>query len=200
MQQISNAFITGSTDGVPKLINRMYICAALSFAATFVVGILSAIVSKNVTMTIRKAMYDKLSELSQTDVDKITAASLSTRMTADVAKVAEFCTGMTVVGFSLPMTFIVVIPVLMTKTWQWNLVILVSMVAATILVMIAVTRAVPNMRREKVLYDNLQSSTLEYLDGMMVVRTYHGVDRHRERFYSRSEEILDNDVSIMRRT
>lgn len=110
----------------------MYICAAFSFAASFSVGLLSGLISRNVTKSVRKALYDKLGELSQTDVDRITAASLSTRMTADVTKVAEFCTGMTVVGFSLPMTLIVIIPVLMTKTWQWNLVILISMAIATV--------------------------------------------------------------------
>lgn len=33
----------------------------------------------------------------------------------------------------------------------------------------------------------------------MTVRTYNGMERHRERFHSRSGEILDNDMGISRR-
>lgn len=60
----------------------------------------------------------------------------------------------------------------------------------------AVKRVIPYLKKTQSHYDGVSKSFTEYLEGLLVIRAYGGVKRHRDDFFDESGKLHCNDRTI----
>lgn len=159
---------------------------------------MSSRISSSIGRTIRKKEYESIQRASADDVDGISVGSISTRITLDVDTVSQFITTLFTSGFALPLTVIIVLGILLSKAWQWNVVVLGTIAAASVFFLIMVRRILPNVRRVQYLDDRLNRTSLDYLGGLQTVRAYSGEDLHTGLFDRNNDAVASNNWRVMK--
>ena len=163
--------------------------AMLSLACGAEAGFFSAKASAGLAKNLRGEMYRRVQAFSFSNIDRFSTASLVTRMTTDITNVQNsfmmsiriavrapmmFIFAITmafIMGGTLAMTFVIVIPVLIFG-----------------LVTIA-RKAMPAFRAVFRKYDRLNESVEENVRGMRVVKGFAREDYEKEKFGKASEDI-----------
>lgn len=120
------------------------------------------------------------------------------RSTQDVETISNFSSTVIISGMMLPLTLVVVVPAMLQRSVQWSSAVAGMLLAATILIILAIFRIFPYFSRTQVLYDSLNRTFLEYLDGLMAIRAYGSADMHERQFDKDSGALYSNDRSIQK--
>ncbi len=87
---------------------------------------------------------------------------------------------------------------MLQKSIEWNAAVAGLLLAAGIAIIVAIVRIIPYFRRTQSLYDDLNHTFLEYLEGLMTVRAYGSGERHKGAFGRSSDTLYRNDRSIQK--
>ncbi len=167
----------------------MILAAILSMVCGAAAGVTGSKASAGFAKNLRKDMFEKIQDFSFKNIDKFSSASLVTRLTTDVnnAQMAfMMCTRIAIrapltfifaitmafiMGGSLAMTFVFVIPVLIFG------------------VLFIAGKALPSFRAVFKKYDKLNESIEENVRGMRVVKGFSREDYETNKFGDASNEI-----------
>ena len=191
---ITAALVNDIQDGLPieNVIKKGILLAVMAFASLAcgaTAGFCCARASAGFAKNLRHDLYDRVGNFSFENVDKFSSTSLVTRMTTDVQNVQMsymmiirtairaplmliFSVVMAfIMGGTLAMTFVVIIPVLGIGLW------------------VVGKKALPAFRRVFRKYDRLNESIEENVRGMRVVKGFSREEREKEKFGIASEDI-----------
>ena len=191
---ITAALVNDIQDGLPleNVIKKGILLAVMAFASLAcgaTAGFCCARASAGFAKNLRHDLYDRVGNFSFENVDKFSSTSLVTRMTTDVQNVQMsymmiirtairaplmliFSVIMAfIMGGTLAMTFVVIIPVLGVGLWLVG------------------KKALPAFRRVFRKYDRLNESIEENVRGMRVVKGFSREEREKEKFGIASEDI-----------
>ncbi len=191
---ITAALVNDIQDGRPleNVVKKGILLAVMAFislACGGIAGFCCARASAGFAKNLRHDLYCRVGEFSFENVDRFSSTSLVTRMTTDVQNVQMsymmiirtairsplmliFSVIMSfVMGGSLAMTFVVIIPILGVGLW------------------IVGQKALPAFRRVFRKYDRLNESIEENVRGMRVVKGFSREEREKEKFGAASEDI-----------
>ena len=191
---ITAALVNDIQDGLPlsNVIKKgilLVIMAFASLACGGIAGFCCARASAGYAKNLRHDLYDRVGQFSFENVDRFSSTSLVTRMTTDVQNVQMsymmiirtairaplmliFSVIMAfVMGGTLAMTFVVIIPILGIGLWLVG------------------KKAMPAFRRVFRKYDRLNESIEENVRGMRVVKGFSREEREKEKFGIASEDI-----------
>ena len=191
---ITAALVNDIQDGLPlsNVIKKGVLLAIMAFASLAcggIAGFCCARASAGFAKNLRHDLYDRVGRFSFENVDRFSSTSLVTRMTTDVQNVQMsymmiirtairaplmliFSVIMAfVMGGTLAMTFVVIIPILAIGLWLVG------------------KKALPAFRRVFRKYDRLNESIEENVRGMRVVKGFSREEREKEKFGIASEDI-----------
>ena len=191
---ITAALVNDIQDGaeLSNVIKKGILLAVMAFASLAcgaTAGFCCARASAGFAKNLRHDLYDRVGNFSFENVDKFSSTSLVTRMTTDVQNVQMsymmiirtairaplmliFSVVMAfIMGGTLAMTFVVIIPVLGIGLW------------------VVGKKALPAFRRVFRKYDRLNESIEENVRGMRVVKGFSREEREKEKFGIASEDI-----------
>ena len=85
-----------------------------------------------------------------------------------------------------------------SKSWQWTTATFCAVLFMLVLILIAVTFAMPRFKQIQTLTDNLNRVTRENLTGLRVVRAYNAEDYQEKKFQAANDELTSNNLTANR--
>lgn len=161
---------------------KMMLCALGSLVLAIAVGFLSSRIAAAFSYRLREGIYDKVMSFSDEEINRFSTASLITRSSNDITQVQMFV----VLGLSMlikaPITAIMAVQKISTKSWQWTALTGGVIGFICILLVFIMIFAIPRFRKIQFLTDNINRITRENLTGLLVIRAYNAEDYQEGKF------------------
>lgn len=160
----------------------MLLCAFGSLISAIFTGFLSADISSDFSMKIRKLLFNKVANMPMQEVKRFSTSSLITRTTNDVTQIEMvIATGLHLI-FRAPIMALWALTKILNKSWQWSTVtgIAVAILLAVIGTLIAIV--MPKFKIVQRLLDKLNEVTRENLTGIRVVRAFNAEKYQEDKF------------------
>ena len=160
----------------------MLLCAFGSLVLAILVGYIIANLSASFSLKIRKKLFNKVEELSLSEIKMFSTSSLITRTTNDITQIEMFIGMGLQMLIKAPITAIWAITKILNKSWQWSVItaiavlILLSVIACLIIVVF------PKFKIVQKLIDKLNGVTRENLNGIRVIRAFNAEDYEEDKF------------------
>ena len=132
------------------------------------------------------------------EINRFSTASLITRTTNDVTQIQMLVAMGLQVIIKAPIMAVWAICKIQSKSWQWTTATFCAVLFMLVLILIAVTFAMPRFKRIQTLTDNLNRVTRENLTGLRVVRAYNAEDYQEKKFQTANDELTSNNLTANR--
>ena len=177
---------------------KMLLCALGSLILSVMTGFLAAQVAASFSMRLRAGIFRQVESFSMEEINRFSTASLITRTTNDVTQI-QFLIAMGLqVILKAPIMAVWAICKIQSKSWQWTAATFAAVAFMLVLIVIAVTFAMPRVKRIQALTDNLNRVTRENLTGLRVVRAYNAEGYQEEKFQEANQKLTSNNLSANR--
>ncbi len=177
---------------------KMLLCALGSLILSVMTGFLAAQVAASFSMRLRAGIFRQVESFSMEEIGRFSTASLITRTTNDVTQI-QFLIAMGLqVILKAPIMAVWAICKIQSKSWQWTAATFAAVAFMLVLIVIAVTFAMPRFKRIQALTDNLNRVTRENLTGLRVVRAYNAEGYQEEKFQEANQKLTSNNLSANR--
>lgn len=185
-------------DYIIRVGGLMLLVTLASVTATILVGLLSARVAGGVARDLRKAVFVRVSDFANAEIEKFSTASLITRATNDVTQLQTVTMMVMRMVFYAPILGVGgLIRALDTAPSMWWIIAL--MVVALLSLIIGVfTISMPKFKIIQSLIDNLNRVVRENLSGMMVVRAFNRQRFEEQRFEKANKDLTQNTLFVSR--
>ncbi len=140
-------------------------------------------------VTLRNFIFEKVSRLSQSDIDKIGVASLVTRTTNDVRQVHDIVLSTLKSLIPIPIMFVGGLTMAfymnprLAKIALWSIPVLIALAVVLIVII------VPMFAKIQKLVDRLNQSMREKISGIRVIRAFNKTEYEDERFSKTNLEL-----------
>lgn len=194
---IDTGIQAGDLQAVFNMSLMMFVIAGLGLMSALARNYLSTHVSFNFAKDLRKALYDKLLQLNMTQVETIERGSMINRLTFDVRQMQMFVNGTMRIFLKAPFlaigSFIMVLNLDTRFLWLY-LSILPIMVAV---IVINMKFGYPKLAKIQVKLDHLNKKTIEYLNGIRVVKAFNRSDYENKNFDQISDDLQEVSTDAM---
>ncbi|MEE8704116.1 MAG: ABC transporter ATP-binding protein [Olsenella sp.] len=172
--------------------------AAVGWSFTMVCQRMAAVVSQGTGTDLRRALYEKVNELSAEDVDRFGTPSLVTRVTNDVnqIQVAVALGIRQLVRFPLIAVGAMVSALLID--WHLGVVFLVCTPAIGLVFYLVMSRSVPYFRVMQQKLDKVSLVTREALSGVRVIRAFGREQGEKDRFAEAASDQAATAIDVGR--
>jgi ATP-binding cassette subfamily B protein len=176
----------------------MLLITLLGAGCSVYVGYLSARVASGLARNLRKQIFVRVENFSNTEFDKFSTASLITRSTNDITQVQMLLVILFRIAFYAPILGVGgIIKVLGGEaSMSWIIAAAVMAILTMIGVMLAV--AVPKFKIVQKLVDKVNLITREILSGLMVIRAFNTQKHEEEKFDVANKDLTKTNLFINR--
>lgn len=160
----------------------MLLCAFGSLVLAILVGYIVANLSASFSLKIRKKLFNKVEELSLSEIKMFSTSSLITRTTNDITQIEMFIGMGLQMLIKAPITAVWAVTKILNKSWQWSVItaiavlILLSVIACLIIIVF------PKFKIVQKLIDKLNGVTRENLNGIRVIRAFNAENYQETKF------------------
>ena len=176
----------------------MLIIAGIGAVSAVVRNVFSTKHAQAVAKDLRRDIYKKTQTLSLENIDRISTASIITRITNDVTQVQEFVTGFTRIIFKAPITTISAIVMVVTRT-PWLVPTMLIVIAISVFIMFLNIRiGYPKFAVMQQKIDKLNHVAGEYLSGVRVVKAFNASKNEESRFDRAADALRRAGLSAMK--
>ncbi len=176
----------------------MLLVSLISISCTIAVGFISAKVAAGTARTMRKDVFEKVENFTNTEFDTFSTASLITRSTNDITQVQMVIIMMMRMVIYAPIIGIGgIIRALGKSTNMWWIIAL-AVVVLLGLILTVFSIALPKFKIIQKLVDRLNLVTRENLAGMMVIRAFNMQSFEESRFDKANQDLTGISLFINR--
>ena len=177
---------------------KMMGLSLLAFLSSVTVGFFASRVAASYTTHLRRDVFNRVLDFSQTEIKRFSIPSLLTRTTNDITQVQMlFTMGLQVVTRG-PIMAIWAIGKILGKSEYWLWAVVVAVIVNVLMTTVLITLAFPKQSVIQKLTDKLNSITRESLTGIRVVRAYNAEDYQDEKFEEANEEVTRLNLFVNR--
>ncbi len=176
----------------------MLLCALGSMVAAGISGLLAAMVAANFSKTLRYMLFGKVTDFSDTEMNRFSTPSLITRTTNDVVQIQMFTAMGLKALIKAPILAIWAICKISTTNMQWTSAILITVVVMVVAICMLVAVCYPKFRKVQKLTDNLNDVTRENISGVRVIRAFNAEDYQNKRFGKVNDDVTKNHLFTAR--
>jgi ATP-binding cassette, subfamily B, multidrug efflux pump len=176
----------------------MLLLTLLSAACSIAVGFLSARIAAGLGRNLRKNLFEKVENFSNSEFDKFSTASLITRSTNDITQIQMLMVMALRFVFYAPIMAIGgIIKVLGTdRSMLWIIAVAVGVLITFMVVIFTI--AIPKFRAMQNLVDKLNLATREILNGLMVIRAFNTQKHEEQRFDKANSDLTKVGLFVNR--
>ncbi len=176
----------------------MLLVSLLSAICVVFVGYLSSRTGAGLARNLRRDVFTKVEDFSNTEMDKFSTSSLITRTTNDINHVQMLVMMMIrMVFYSLIMAIGGIIKAI-GKSQSMTWVIAVGVIAIIGLILTVFAAALPKFKLIQKLVDRLNLVTRENLSGMMVIRAFNTQKFEEDRFDKANQDLTKTNLFVNR--
>ncbi len=178
---------------------KMLVMALGMTLASIFTGLLASLTSAKVGRGLRQAIYEKVMDFTNAEMERFSTASLITRSTNDIQQVQMVIVMLLrMVAYAPILAIGGIIKVAQTATgMSWIIVLAVVILAACVGVLMAI--ALPKFKKMQVLVDRLNLISRELLTGIMPIRAFSR-ERHEEARFEEANQALFQTQLFTNRT
>lgn len=176
----------------------MLLLSLLSAACTVTVGFLAAKTAAGFSRNLRKSIFSKVENFSNTEFDKFSTASLITRTTNDITQIQMLVIIMIRMVFYAPIMGVGGVIKALGKSSSMSWIIAVAVVVLLGLILTVFTIAMPKFKSIQKLIDRLNLVTRENLSGMMVIRAFNTQKFEENRFDKANKDLTNTNLFVNR--
>lgn len=126
---------------------KMLLCALGSLALSVMTGYLAARIAASFSMRLRAGIFSQVENFSMQEINRFSTASLITRTTNDVTQIQMLVAMGLQVIIKAPIMAVWAICKIQSKSWQWTTATFCAVLFMLVLILIAVTFAMPRFKR-----------------------------------------------------
>ena len=176
----------------------MLACAAGSLIAAVFCSILISNVASSFSMHLREALFHKISDFSNAEMNLFSTPSLITRTTNDVVQIQNFMAMGVQMIFRAPIMAIWAIFKISSTNVEWTMAVVISVAVIVVCVAILVKLCLPRFRKIQKLTDDLNDATRENISGVRVVRAFNAEEYQEAKFEKVNDDITKNHLFTAR--
>lgn len=192
-------------DGVKTEDLNMVLIIGLMMFGVALLGLLSALarnylsthVSFNFAKDLRKELYEKLLSMNLMQVEEIERGSMINRLTFDVRQMQLFVNGTMRIFLKAPFLAIGSFIMVMTLDSKFLFVYMSSLPVMVIVILINMKFGYPKLAKIQVKLDHLNKKTIEYLNGIRVVKAFNRSEYENENFEKVSDDLKNVSTHAM---
>lgn len=140
---------------------------------------------------LRKALFDKIQELSFFDIDKFSSASLITRLTSDISRIQQVVLMSLRLLLRSPLMMVMAVFFVITINKELAMVLIAAIPVLGISVYLILRKGFPFFLKVQQKVDQLNGVVRENLINIRVVKSFVREDFETEKFVRSSEELRD---------
>ena len=177
---------------------KMMGLSLLAFMSSVAVGFFASHVAASYTTHLRRDIFNRVLDFSQTEIKRFSIPSLLTRTTNDITQVQMlFTMGLQVVTRG-PIMAIWAIGKILGKSEYWLWAVVVAVIVNVLMTTVLITLAFPKQSVIQKLTDKLNSITRESLTGIRVVRAYNAENYQDDKFEAANDEVTRLNLFVNR--
>lgn len=176
----------------------MVVLAVLSALAAISANYCSARTATGFGRAVRKALFHKVEDLSQCDIDEIGTPSLITRNTNDVTKIQDMLMTILRTVISAPIMMIGGAIMAFSINGQLSLVMFIVIPVVILIAVFVAKKVIPMFRTMQKKTDMLNQILREKLSGIRVIRAFNRSTYEDERFKEANQELTGLALRISR--
>ncbi len=176
----------------------MLLIALLSAACTVMVAFIASKVAAGASRNIRRDVFQKVENFSNSEFVNFSTASLITRTTNDITQVQLVVVMIIRMVFYAPILGIGGILRALEKSASMSWIIALAVIVLLGLIAVVFTVALPKFKKIQKLIDKLNLVTRENLSGMMVIRAFNTQNFEEKRFDNANTEVTKNNLFVNR--
>ena len=195
---INKGILPGDMDYIYRTGIIMLIIAAASMGCGIVGSLLAARVAAGSARDVRSALFRRVTDFSEGDMDRFSTASLITRSTNDVQTLQQTTVMVLRMALFAPVMGVgaVIRAVQTCKDLTWILGLAILIIIGLMLLMFFL--AMPRFKRLQQLLDKLNLIIGERLSGLLVIRAFNSELREEDRFDQTNQELTRINIFINR--
>jgi ATP-binding cassette subfamily B multidrug efflux pump len=186
------------TDYITHIGIIMLLLSLLAGASTVAVGFLASRTAAGSARDVRKDLFERVENFSNTEFDKFSTASLITRSTNDVTQIQMVIFLLMRVVFFAPIMGVGGIIMALGKSTSMWWIIALAVIALIGLVAVVFSVSLPKFRIMQSLIDRLNLVTRENLSGMMVIRAFNMQKFEEDRFDKANVDLTSTSLFVNR--
>ena len=174
----------------------MFLLAAVGLGFALVAQFFASRASMGVGTNLRRGLYSHINTLSQTDIDKIGAPSLMTRLVGDTTQCEQGVAMFIRLVTRAPFMVIGSIIMAMTIDVNLSLVFIGASILISVLLYFIMSHTFRAYGTARSRLDDVALSVRENLSGTRVIRAFSRSRREKEEFYAKNDKLTKISVSI----
>lgn len=176
----------------------MLLITLVSVAATILVGYLSARVAAGVARDLRQAVFVRVTDFSNAEIEKFSTASLITRSTNDITQLQMVTMILMRMVFYAPIIGVggIIRAVDKAVSMWWIIALMVTVLIGIVISSFTIT--MPKFKSIQTLIDKLNRIVRENLEGMMVVRAFNRQEYEEQRFDQTNRDLTHITLFVSR--
>ena len=173
-----------------KMLFAAFIVLLLAFVCGFLVSRVGALFSKK----LRFAVFDKVNNLSEREVNYFSTDSLITRSTNDIIQVQNLLIMGTQLAVRAPVMAAMALWKIMGKNGLWTGITFLAVVIIVSIVFVISKLSIPKFKKVQKLIDGINRVTREGLEGIREVRAFNGQSFQEEKFFDANNKLMENQM------
>ncbi|HOO31514.1 MAG TPA: ABC transporter ATP-binding protein [Thermotogota bacterium] len=177
---------------------RMVLVTLLSTLCTVLVAFIASKIAAASARTLRRDVFRKVENFSNTEFAQFSTASLITRTTNDITQIQLVVVMIIRMVFYAPIIGVGGVIKALEKSVSMSWIIALAVIVILGLVGIVFTIALPKFKKIQKLIDRLNLVTRENLSGLMVVRAFNTQEFEEERFEGANKDVTNTNLFVNR--
>ena len=173
---------------------KMFLMALLMLAASVGVGFLASRVGAGIGKNLRGAVFQRVVQFSNSEMDRFSTASLITRSTNDIQQIQMVSVIMLRMLLYAPIIGIGGIYKVMKTGANMSWIIALAVIAIMGFVSLLMSVAMPKFKSMQKLVDALNLVSREILTGLSVIRAFRREDKEEERFDAANRNLMKTQL------
>ncbi|HHX71981.1 MAG TPA: ABC transporter ATP-binding protein [Clostridiales bacterium] len=176
----------------------MLLVSAIGLCTTLVCQILASKASIRFGTELRSDLFAHINRLSHADVDKFGAASLITRVTADINQLQNALAMLIRLVVRAPFLAVGAIVMAMILDLRLSLIFLIVAPLTSLIIYVVMGKTIPFYRNLQKKLDQIAKVSAENLSGVRVVRAFSETEREKARFQTAVDEHAALSIRVSR--
>ncbi len=199
MSKIVDTGITNSDmDYIIKVGIEMILLTLVGVVSTIIVGFFSAKISSGLAKSLRKDVFESVSNFSSEEINKFSQSSLLTRTTNDIQQIQMAIFMVLRMLLMAPMMGIGGITKVVKNSPSLTWIIAISVAALFIILILLFSIAMPKFKILQKLIDRLNLVTRENLTGLRVIRAFNKEEYQEQKFNKASKDLTSVNLFVNR--
>lgn len=176
----------------------MLACAAGSMIASVICGFFVSRVAAGFAKTLRSALFDKITNFGNAEINRFSTPSLITRTTNDVVQMQMLIAMGLQMAIRAPVMAVWAICKISTTNVKWTAAVAITVAVIVVMLALIVGLCYPKFRKIQKLTDNLNDVTRENIGGVRVIRAYNAEAYRESKFEEVNTAVTKNNLFTAR--